>query len=121
MDPEPLSGADRTLVGLLGWMADTRYSRIRVYSLGTPWKSDILDIAERHLQKGHYADGDGPLPGSHGVLPRCASAWSARAGLRDGARPATNMVKNLPEWREKLANGVAGRGVRRLKHRTTTA
>jgi len=53
-DPEPLAGANRTAVGLCGWVSDVRYTRVRIYSRGTPWQADILDIAERQLQKGNY-------------------------------------------------------------------
>jgi len=53
-DPDPLTGADRTVVGLFGWIARTSYSRVRIYCLGTPWKTDILDMADRQVQRGNY-------------------------------------------------------------------
>ena len=54
VDPDPLSGSDRTIVGLFGWLADCIVSRVKISTLGAPWKSDILDIADRQSLKGNY-------------------------------------------------------------------
>ncbi|MDD4737471.1 MAG: lectin-like protein, partial [Kiritimatiellae bacterium] len=53
-DTDPLSGAERTAVGLYSWETDIHYKKITIYARGIPWHADILDIAERQLQKGHY-------------------------------------------------------------------
>ena len=54
VDPDPLSGADRVGIGLIGWRMSTHFRRIRICTLGTPWMSDFLELAERQFQKGNY-------------------------------------------------------------------
>ena len=100
-DRDPLSGPDRTAVGLLGWMADTRYTRIRVYSLGTPWKSDILDTAERHLQKGHYVTAADLFKEVLDSYPDSDRLERAKKGYAT-ARHRRQLMENLPESKEKL-------------------
>jgi serine/threonine protein kinase len=53
-DPEPLSSAERTSLGIYGWIADTRYTFIKIYQLGSPVKGDLLEVAYRQLEKGRY-------------------------------------------------------------------
>ena len=106
-DPDPLSGTDRTAVGLLGWLSDTRYSRIRIYSLGTPWKSDILDMAERQLQKGHYVTAKDLFKDVMDSLPDAERMERARRGY-DTARNRNAMLENLPQWRERLEKAWPG-------------
>ena len=101
-DPEPLAGSNRTVVGLLGWIADTRFSHVTVYSLGTPWKSDILDIAERHLQKGHYATAMDLFQEVIQSFPDAQRLERAEKGFTL-ARTRDHMEKNLPVWQSKLA------------------
>jgi len=100
-DPDALSGPDRTAVGLLGWMADTRYTRIRIYSLGTPWKSDILDTAERHLLKGHYVTAMDLFQEVLDSMPDIERLERAERGF-ETARNRESMQRHLPEWRERL-------------------
>lgn len=54
VDPDPLSGSDRTIVGVFGWLAECVVSRVKISTLGAPWKSDILDIADRQSLRGNY-------------------------------------------------------------------
>jgi len=54
IDPDPLQGGDRCVLGLFGWVADTWYSDLRIAKLGVPRKADLLDTAELHLSRGHY-------------------------------------------------------------------
>lgn len=101
VDPDPLTGSARGTVGLFGWVAETKYRRVRIYALGTPWKSDILDIAERQTQKGNYdlalslvqevIDG---LPDAS-RLERARKAWNR-------ARQRQDLSRQLEEWRAKL-------------------
>lgn len=54
VDPAPLSGGDHCVVGLFGWIADTRYRQVRIYYRGAAGWGDILDLADRQVQKGQY-------------------------------------------------------------------
>ncbi len=109
-DPQPLIGANRTVVGLLGWAADTRVSRLRVYSLGTPWKSDILDIAERHLEKGHYTTAKDLFREVMQSFPDALRLARARKG-HEAAVQRDELQKSLPGWRERLQQAWPGSGV----------
>ncbi len=51
-DPQPLVGEDRKVVGLYGWTADTYWDNVRVYRLGEPAAADLLEVAERYLERG---------------------------------------------------------------------
>ncbi|MFH0880288.1 MAG: serine/threonine-protein kinase, partial [Lentisphaerota bacterium] len=100
-DKDQLSGADRTAVGLEGWRAETIYSRIRIYCLGTPWKSDILDLAERQIQKGNYTLATALFQEAMDSFPDAGRMERARKGC-EMARRRENMMNSLPAWREKL-------------------
>ena len=54
VDPDPLSGSERVVIGLIGWRTSTHFRRIRICTLGTPWLSDFLELADRQFQKGNY-------------------------------------------------------------------
>ncbi len=107
VDSEPLTGANRTVVGLLGWIADTRYSRIRIYTLGTPWKSDILDIAERHLHKGHHTTAMDLFQEVIQSYPDRERLERAQRGY-DLAAARDQLEKNVALWQEKLARAWPG-------------
>ncbi len=47
-------GSLRNRIGLYGFRADTWWDNIRIYKLGPPMKDDILEIADRQMEKGHY-------------------------------------------------------------------
>ncbi|MBN1268055.1 MAG: protein kinase [Kiritimatiellae bacterium] len=100
-DGDPLTGSDRTAAGLLGWMADTRYSRIRIYSRGTPWQSDLLNTAERHLLKGHYQTAKDLFREVMEAFPDDERLQRASKGY-DMAVHRQNMVASLPVWQERL-------------------
>ncbi len=101
VDRDPLSGPDRTAVGIVGWMADMRYSRIRIYSLGTPLRSDLLDVAERHMTKGHYATAMDLFQEVMESVTEPDRIQRARRGF-EIARSRNNMSASLPVWRAKL-------------------
>ena len=103
VDPAPLTGPDRTLVGLLGWVADTHYTRIRVYSLGTPWKVDLLDIAERHAGRGNIDMAVALFQDVMDSFPDAERLERARAG-RERALQRRDILSNLPAWKEQLRN-----------------
>ncbi len=100
-DPDPLSGADRSAIGLLGWMADTRYTNVKVYSLGTPWKSDILETAERQLLKGRYVTAMDLFREVLDAMPDADRLARARRGY-DTAYSRNEMETHLPEWQARL-------------------
>jgi serine/threonine protein kinase len=100
-DPDPLSGVDRTAVGLLGWMADTRFTRVRVLTLGAPWKSDVLEIAERQLRKGHYNTAMDLFEDILQSAPEPDRAERAQRGF-ETARMRRDMQERLPEWQAQL-------------------
>ena len=100
-DRDPLSGADRGAVGVHGWMAETRYTRIRVYQLGTPWKSDILDFAERQMQKGNYSIAMALFQEILDSFPDTGRLERARRGYEAACR-RDNMTKNMAVWKEQL-------------------
>ena len=106
-DPDPLSGSDRTAVGILGWRADSRYTRVKVLTLSTPMKSDILDTAERHLQKGHYVTA---MDLFQEVIDSEAAGERLRRAQR-GREAAENrrvMMQNLAQWQAKLEKAWPG-------------
>lgn len=100
-DPDPLSGSDRTTVGLLGWVADTRYTRVRVFTLGAPWKTDIIEVAERQLLKGHYTTAMDLYQDILQSAPEPDRAERAQKGY-ETARMRHEMQTRLPEWQERL-------------------
>ena len=100
-DRDPLSGPDRGAVGVHGWMAETRYSRIRIYQLGTPWKSDILDFAERQMQKGNYSIAMALFQEILDSFPDTGRLERARHGYEAACR-RDNMTKNMAVWKEQL-------------------
>jgi serine/threonine protein kinase/Leucine-rich repeat (LRR) protein len=101
-DSDPLSGSDRTAVGILGSMTDTRYTRIRIYCLGHPWKADVLDIAERQLQNGHYVTAMDLFKEVIDSFPDKKRLEKAQRGY-EAAKNRDHMRCSLPVWREKLA------------------
>jgi serine/threonine protein kinase/Leucine-rich repeat (LRR) protein len=107
-DRDPLSGPDRTAVGMVGWIADTRYRHIRVYCLGTPWKSDLLDMAERQTHKGNYDLSMALFQEVMDSFPDAARLARAKRGYETAHRRAA-LTKNLPEWKARLEAAWPGR------------
>ncbi len=103
VDPAPLTGPDRTLVGLLGWVANTHYTSIRVYSLGTPWKVDLLETAERHVAHGDIDTAVALFQDVMDSFPDSERLEKARRG-RERALQRRDILKNLPSWKERLQN-----------------
>ncbi len=110
IDPDPLTGADRVAVGVLGWLAETHFARIRVYSMGTPWKTDVLNMAERQLQMGHYTTACDLYSEVLHSFPDADRAQKAEEGLRM-ANNRLSMYKNLPLWLPKLQKAWHGANV----------
>ena len=102
-DSQPLTGSDHCLVGVLGWIADTRYTRIKVFSLGTPWKSDILDYAERHLYRKHYATAREIFQDILDSFPDAERMERARRGYQ-AAEQQELLARKLIEWQTQIAS-----------------
>ncbi len=120
-DPDPLSGVDRTAVGLLGWMADTRFTRVRVLTLGAPWKSDVIELAERQLLKGHYSTAMDLFDDILQSAPEPDRADRAKHGY-ETARMRHEMQTRIPEWQEQLRKAWPGAAVQlRLDNNGLTA
>ncbi len=100
-DMDPLSGADRTAVGLLGWTEDMRYTSVRIYNLSAPSRSDVLDMAERQLQKGHYVTAMELSQDVMDSFPDAERMEKART-ISAVAENRGTIVKNLPSWRGSL-------------------
>ncbi|MFH0878630.1 MAG: lectin-like protein, partial [Lentisphaerota bacterium] len=94
-------------VGLTGWLSDTRYQGIRIYSLGTPWKGDILDMAERQIQKGHYGLAMGLFQEVIHSYPDADRLLRATKGYETAAH-RESMVNNLEKWRHELERAWPG-------------
>ena len=101
VDPNPLAGPNRRLVGLLGWVARVCYRRVRIYTLGTPWKADLLDMAERHLYKGRYGTASDLFQEVLGSFPDAERTARAKTGLK-AAHDREEMLKRLSEWQARL-------------------
>ncbi len=101
LDGDPLSGADRTAVGLLGWMADIRYRWIRISSLGAPMKADLLDTAERQLQKGRYITAMDLFQDAYDSFPDAPRKERARRGWQM-AGTRMKVQNSLSYWRGRL-------------------
>ena len=103
VDPDPLSGSDRTIVGLFGWLAECFVSRIKISTLGAPWKSDILDLAERQSLKGNY---DLAL----GLTKEVIESYPDPARLARAHKTEQiilrrqKMAQELDQWRRKLSS-----------------
>ena len=110
LDPDPLTGTDRVAVGLLGWRADTRYRRVKVYSLGTPWKSDVIEMAERQLNKGRYQVAMGLFQEVIDSFPDAERMDRALRGYALASHRA-EMVANMPAWKERLDRAWPGANV----------
>ena len=101
VDPDPLSGADRTIVGLFGWLAETVISRVKISTLGTPWKSDILDIADRQSLRGNYDVAMALVKEVVESYPDPARLERARKTQQIISR-RQRMAHDLEGWRRKL-------------------
>jgi serine/threonine protein kinase len=76
-DPGAFSGSEHSSLGLYGWRTTTYYSNIKIYRLGTSLKADLLDLANRQMEKGHYAAANDlflEIAGSTGDPERTAHA-----------------------------------------------
>lgn len=109
-DPDPLSGADRTAVGLVGWLAETIVTRVKISAMGTPWKSDILDIAERQALKGEYAVATALLKEVIESYPDPVRLSRAEAGLQT-ARRREQMAHDVEKWRRRLEEAWPGKTI----------
>ena len=107
IDNDPLSGTDRTMIGFLGALSDTRFSRIRIYCLGTPWKSDVLETAHRQIQKGHFTTA---MDLSQEVIESYPDAERLRRALDslETAKKRKQIQLSIPMWREKLTKAWRG-------------
>lgn len=100
-DPDPLSGHDRVAVGFVGWNAEVRFTRIRISTLGTPWKGDVLELAERQIQKGRYEVAIGLFEDVLESFPDAERRRRAEDGLRM-ARQRHTLTERIPAWNVAL-------------------
>ncbi len=110
-DPDPLSGSNRVAVGFVGWNMDMRFSRIRISMLGTPWKGDVLDLAERQIQKGRYEAAIGLLEDTLESFPDAERKRRAESELRT-ARQRHSLTRQLSAWNEALKKAWPGAGAK---------
>jgi len=106
-DPDPLSGSNRVAIGFVGWNTDTWFSRIRISTLGTPWKGDVLELAERQIQKGRYDAAIGLFEDTLESFPDAERRRRAESGLRV-ARQRSELVRQLPAWNAALRKAWPG-------------
>ncbi len=106
-DPDPLSGGNRVAVGFVGWNTDTRYKHIRISTLGTPWKGDVLDLAERQIQKGRYDAARGLFEDTLESFPDAERRRRAESGLKV-SRQRQALTQQLPTWTEALKKAWPG-------------
>ena len=109
-DPDPLTGGDRTAVGLFGWIADTRFKRITISCLGAPWKSDILDLADRQAQRGNYGMAEALYREAMESFPDAARAERARRGL-ESVHQCAKLSEQLPGIQAELERAWPGAAV----------
>ncbi len=107
LDPEPLSGADRTAVGIVGWRSRTHIARVRIHRLGAPRLADLLEIAERQYQKGRYPVAAALYEEVLESFPDPEHRERARAGLARTERQA-ELARNLAAWRQRLERAWPG-------------
>lgn len=110
-DPDPLSGNYRVAVGFVGWNMDTRFKRIRISTLGTPWKGDVLDMAERQIQKGRYESAIGLFEDTIESFPDAERKRRAETGLRV-ARQRNALAQQFPAWNDALKKAWPETGVK---------
>ncbi|MFH0880720.1 MAG: protein kinase, partial [Lentisphaerota bacterium] len=101
LDPDPLSGMEHAMVGLVGWRSRTHISRIRIQTLSAPHQTDLLEFAERQFQRGKYDVATVLYQEILDSYPDPERREKARNGLARATRRETQ-VKNLHEWRAKL-------------------
>ena len=101
VDKDPLSGTDRCAIGLVGSMTDSRYSHVKISRLGVPRKADVLEIAEKHLQKGHFITATDLFQDIIDSSPEPDRIDRAEKGI-EIARKRRHLVKDLPAWKDEL-------------------
>ncbi len=101
VDPDPLSGAERTAVGLVGWRTRTILSRVRIHTLSAPRLTDLLDVAERQFQQGHYEVATALYQEVLDSYPDPERREKARAGQARAIRQE-ELNQHLLDWRDKL-------------------
>ncbi|OGV41299.1 MAG: hypothetical protein A2X46_01910 [Lentisphaerae bacterium GWF2_57_35] len=101
LDLDPLTGLDRTAIGLCGWLAETIITRIRIYTMGSPWKRDLLDIAESQILKDHYEVADILLKEVLDSSPTPDRLRRAQI-VGDLSRQRKSMSKELERWTRTL-------------------
>ena len=109
-DPQPLSGPERTAVGVYSWRATTRYHRIRIYALQAPWRSDLLDFADRQIQKGGFAIAESLYREIMGTHQDPARTQRAKDGLEVTQR-YRGILQELPKIRVRLERAWPGRAI----------
>lgn len=101
-DPEPLSGIERTAIGLQTWRTSINYYSIRVYTRGSPWTRDVLELAEQQLLKGRYHTARDLFAEVIESVPDEQRRRRARHGYRVSTR-RMRLQQRLPQIRRELA------------------
>lgn len=101
-DPEPLSGAERTAIGLQTWRTPISYYSIRVYTRGSPETRDVLELAEQQLLKGHYQTARDLFAEVLESVPDQTRRRRARRGYRTSVR-RMRLEQRLPEIQKELS------------------
>jgi len=100
-DAQPLSSREQSLVGLLGWEADTYWDNVKLYQLGEPLSADLLAAGLRHLERGHAATARDIF---QDVLAS-SNEPERQARAKDGlvkAEARLTLEEKLPQWQAEL-------------------
>jgi serine/threonine protein kinase len=102
-DDHPLTNPQHCAVGLQGWLAETRYYRVSVFALSTPMNCNILDLADRHLEQGHYVTARDLFGDSLKICMEISDEQRRRAeeGYVTAVR-CHEMTQNVPGWLDRL-------------------
>jgi len=100
-DDNPLTGNDHSRLGLWSYGTATAWDNVKVYRLGEPLAADLLEIAERHLERGSLDAArelfTEVLASSNDALRRDR----AQLGL-DKSKRALAFQERLPELKKKI-------------------
>ncbi|MCY3019291.1 MAG: lectin-like protein, partial [Planctomycetota bacterium] len=101
VDPEPLSGNEYAYLGLYGYRADTYWGKVKAYRLGEPLAADLLDIAERNLERGDPAVACALFQEVLASANDAERRRRASVGLEKAA-PGVEAQQRFPEMRARL-------------------
>ncbi|MCY3019350.1 MAG: protein kinase [Planctomycetota bacterium] len=100
-DEHPLTGNDRSMLGLYSYGTSTVWDNVRVYRLGEPLAADLLEIAERHLERGSLVAASELFTEVLASSNDASRRDSAKIGL-DKSMRALAFQERLPELRNRI-------------------